>query len=99
MTEQQLYCDHMGCPNGCTTRSGMCEACIRVLLEQQARVIAGLVDNAGHTASCHFSSCTCGTVRKFADALLEANRLLRGGAIVRTKALSPTPNEPPNATP
>ena len=29
----QLYCEHMGCPNGCTTRSGMCEACVRELYE------------------------------------------------------------------
>jgi len=27
-----LYCDHVGCPNGCTTRSGLCEACARQVL-------------------------------------------------------------------
>ena len=24
-----LYCDHAGCPNGCTTRLAICESCAR----------------------------------------------------------------------
>lgn len=27
-----LYCDHMGCPNGCTVRAGMCESCVAAAL-------------------------------------------------------------------
>lgn len=42
ITNRTLCCEHMGCPNGCTTRSGMCEACVRIVLDDQARVMAGL---------------------------------------------------------
>src|SRR3990167_6517051 len=38
--EPVLYCEHVGCPNGHTTRSGLCEACARVVFDRlTARVM------------------------------------------------------------
>lgn len=35
-----LYCEHVGCPNGHTTRSGLCEACARITFDRLVARVA-----------------------------------------------------------
>lgn len=92
MTNLILYCDHVGCPNGCTTRSGMCEACIRERfvgpMEEQERV------SEGYRAALEEISKGRGGLSRTNDPFEHSQNIIENMKSVAQKALSPTP-EPP----